>query len=37
VPSTASLMPDDNITKMKAQYLGEGDGRSDNRFGWVRT
>ena len=37
VPSTAGLMPDDNITKMNPQYVGEGGGRSDNRFGWVRT
>jgi hypothetical protein len=29
-------MPDDDNTKMKAQYVGEGCGRSDNRFGWVR-
>jgi uncharacterized protein len=37
VPAASPTIPNDNITKMKAQYAGEGGGRSNNRFGWVRT
>ncbi len=33
----ASLLPNDNFTKMKKQYAEMGLGRSNTRFGWMRT
>jgi hypothetical protein len=33
----ASLVPNDNFTKMKKQYAEMGLGRSNTRFGWMRT
>jgi hypothetical protein len=33
----ASLLPNDNFTKMKKQYAEMGLGRSNTRFGWLRT
>ncbi|MFL5266702.1 MAG: hypothetical protein ACJ8AH_08920, partial [Stellaceae bacterium] len=33
----ASLTPKDNFTKMKKQYAEMGLGRSNTRFGWMRT
>jgi len=33
----ASLLPDDNFSKMKKQYAEMELGRSNTRFGWLRT
>jgi uncharacterized protein len=33
----ASLLPNDNFTKMKKNYAEMGLGRSNTRFGWMRT
>jgi hypothetical protein len=33
----ASLLPNDNFTKMKKQYAEMGFGRSNTRFGWMRA
>ena len=33
----ASLLPNDNFTRMKKQYAEMGLGRSNTRFGWMRT
>ena len=33
----ASLLPDDRFTKMRKQYAEMGLGRSNTRFGWMRT
>jgi hypothetical protein len=33
----ASLLPNDNFTRMKKQYAEMGLGRSNSRFGWMRT
>jgi hypothetical protein len=33
----ASLLPDDRFTKMRKQYAEIGLGRSNTRFGWMRT
>ena len=33
----ASLLPNDNFTKMKKQYAEMGLGRSNTRFGWMRA
>jgi hypothetical protein len=33
----ASLVPNDNFTKMRQQYAEMGLGRSNTRFGWIRT
>lgn len=32
-----SLIPNDNITKVKADYLTSGAGRTITRHGWIRT
>jgi hypothetical protein len=32
----ASLIPNDNFTKMKKDYAEMGLGRSNTRFGWIR-
>ena len=32
----ASLLPDDNFTKMRKDYAEMGLGRSNTRFGWIR-
>jgi predicted TIM-barrel fold metal-dependent hydrolase len=34
---TASLLPNDRLTKMKKQYAEMGGGRDNTRFGWMRT
>ena len=34
---TGSLLPNDNLTKMRKQYAETGGGRSNVRFGWMRT
>lgn len=33
----ASLLPDDNFTKAKRWAEDERRGRSNTRFGWIRT
>jgi hypothetical protein len=33
----ASLLPDDRFSKMRKQYAEMGLGRSNTRFGWMRT
>ncbi|MBV8934260.1 MAG: amidohydrolase family protein [Alphaproteobacteria bacterium] len=33
----ASLLPDDNFTKMRKDYAEMGLGRSNTRFGWIRN
>jgi hypothetical protein len=33
----ASLLPDDNVTKMRKQYAEAGGGRCNTRYGWIRT
>jgi hypothetical protein len=33
----ASLITDDNFTKMKNQHTEAGGGRSNTRFGWMRA
>jgi predicted TIM-barrel fold metal-dependent hydrolase len=33
----SGLLPDDKLTKVKKQYAEMGVGRSDTRFGWMRT
>ena len=32
----ASLMPNDNFTRMRKDYAEMGLGRSNTRFGWIR-
>jgi len=34
---SASLLPQDNLTRMRKQYAEMGFGRSNTRFGWMRT
>jgi hypothetical protein len=34
---SADLIPDDNFTKLKNQRADAGAGRSNTRFGWMRT
>jgi uncharacterized protein len=34
---SASLLPQDKLTKMRKQYAEMGGGRSNTRFGWMRT
>jgi hypothetical protein len=33
----ASLLPNDNCTKMRKDYAEIGLGRSNTRFGWIRS
>jgi hypothetical protein len=33
----ADLIPNDNFTKLKRQRTESGAGRSNTRFGWMRT
>jgi hypothetical protein len=33
----ASLLPDDNFTKLRKDYAEMGLGRSNTRFGWIRN
>ncbi len=37
VPASASLLPQDRMTRMRSQYAEMGGGRSNTRFGWMRT